>query len=254
MMSRRDDINILYKPSKILKKTCTGLFLADIFISLATVYVPVDAISYLTLALVVIAFLYMALSVIDDGILWFRAENARRKNSIQTAYNTKLDSYETSGYYNNNIDDPELSYAINQFESAFFTKMISEKMLLAVMVKMLASVTILIISCRMIHNNDVFLIVAQAALSAVVIEDAIRHIIFTQRIRTLYEEAYHEFITIGISRNAQIVWLRYFCVEYESIKAYYRIRLNELLFQKMNPRLSEEWITMLEQIKISKIE
>ena len=253
-MSRRDDINILYQPSKVLKNVCTGLFIADIVVSLIAVYAADSVVSYLTTALVVLAFLYMALSVIDDGVYWFRAESARRKNSIQTAYSIRLDKYETSGYYNNDIDDPELSYATNQFESAFFTKEISEKMLIDAVVKMVVAVTILIISCRLIANNDVFLIVAQAALSAFVLEDSIRHIIFTQRIKTLYNEAYHEFITVGISKPAQRVWLRYFCVEYESIKAHYRIRLSESLFKKMNSRLSEEWNTLSEQITITKVE
>lgn len=248
-MSRRDDINILYRPSKTLEKVCTGLFCADIVVSLIAVYAE-NVISYLTIALVVIAFLYMALSLIDDGVLWFRAESARRKNSFQTAFNVRLGKYETQGYYNNDVKNPELSYATNQFESIFFTKEISERMLLGAVVKLLLALAILIVSCRLIPNDDILLIVAQTAFSAVVIEDAIRLIIFTQRIKTLYAEAYHEFITVGIKDRSQIVWLKFFCVEYESIKAHYRIRLSESLFNKLNPKLSEEWKSLLGQIKI----
>ena len=76
-------------------------------------------------------------------------------------------------------------------------------------------------------------------------------IIFTQRIKTLYEEGYHELITVGISTTAQRVWLKFFCVEYESIKAHYRIRLSESLFNKLNPQLSETWEKLSSQIKIS---
>ena len=108
-------------------------------------------------------------------------------------------------------------------------------MLLGAVVKLLLALAILIVSCRLIPNDDILLIVAQTAFSAVVIEDAIRLIIFTQRIKTLYAEAYHEFITVGIKDGAQVVWLKFFCVEYESIKAHYRIRLSEPLFNKLNP-------------------
>ena len=110
---------------------------------------------------------------------------------------------------------------------------------------------ILIISCRFIANDDILLVIAQTVFSAVVIEDAIRLIIFTQRIKTLYEEGYHELITVGISTTAQRVWLKFFCVEYESIKAHYRIRLSESLFNKLNPQLSETWEKLSSQIKIS---
>lgn len=250
-MSRRDDINKLYQPSKTLEKVCTSLFVADIAISLIAICVGDDVISYLTIALVIIAFLYMALSVIDDGIIWFQAENVRRKNSIQVAFNVRLDKYETQEYYNNNVAEPDISYATNLFESAFFTKEISRKMLFGAVVKSLVAVMVLIITCRFVANDDVLLIVAQTTFSAAVIEDAIRLIIFTQRIKALFEEAYHELITVGISMASQRVWLKYFCIEYESIKAHYRIRLSESIFHKLNPQLSEEWNILSEQIKIS---
>ena len=93
-MSRRDDINILYRPSKILGKACVFLFCTNIVVSLIAVYVSGNVVSYITTALVVIAFLYMVLSIIDDGIFWYRAESARRKNSVQAAYRIRLDKYE----------------------------------------------------------------------------------------------------------------------------------------------------------------
>lgn len=250
-MSRRDDINKLYQPSKALEKVCYALFTADIAISLIAACVGGSVISYLTVALVIIAFLYMAISIIDDGIMWFQAESARRKNSIQVAYDVRLDEYETEKYYNNNVGDPDISYATNLFESAFFTKEISEKMLLGAVAKLIIAVVVLIISCRFIANDDILLVIAQTVFSAVVIEDAIRLIIFTQRIKTLYEEGYHELITVGISTTAQRVWLKFFCVEYESIKAHYHIRLSESLFNKLNPQLSETWEKLSSQIKIS---
>ena len=250
-MSRRDDINKLYQPSKTLEKVCYALFTADIAISLIAACVGGSVISYLTVALVIIAFLYMAISIIDDGIMWFQAESARRKNSIQVAYDVRLDEYETEKYYNNNVGDPDISYATNLFESAFFTKEISRKMLIGAVAKLLIAVVVLIITCRFITNDDVLLVIAQTVFSAVVIEDAIRLIIFTQRVKTLYEEAYHELITVGISTTAQRVWLKYFCVEYESIKAHYHIRLSESLFNKLNPQLSETWEKLSSQIKVS---
>ena len=250
-MNRRDDINKLYQPSKILEGVCFWLFAADIIVSLITVCVSGDVISYLAIALVIIAFLYMAVSIIDDGIMWFQAESARRKNSIQVAYDVRLDEYETEKYYNNDISDSDISYATNLFESAFFTKAISEKMVLGAIAKLIVAIVVLIISCRFIVNDDLLLVIAQTAFSAEVIEDAIRLFIFTQRIKALYEEAYHEFITVGIQTKDQRVWLKYFCVEYESIKAHYRIRLSESIFTKMNLQLSEKWNILSEQIKIS---
>ena len=249
-MSRRDDVNKLYRPSKNLGKACFGLFCADIIMSLVALAITSGS-KYITAALVVIAFLYMALTVLDDGVLWYTAENARRKNSIQEAFHVTLTRFETDGYYNNSISEPDLAYAVNAFESCFFTKELSERMLWKAYVKILASIAVVFIACVVINDDNVLLIIAQTAFSASVIEDAISLILFVQRIRELYDCAYHELITVGISKIEQKVWLRYFCVEYESVKAHYKIRLDEKLFQKHNGTLSEEWDKIQEEIKIS---
>ena len=124
-------------------------------------------------------------------------------------------------------------------------------MLLGAVVKIVVAVVVLIISCRLIANDDVLLVVAQTVFSTVVIEDSIRLLLFAQRIKSLYDEAYHEFITVGVSKESQLVWLKYFCIEYESLKAHYRVRLSESIFGKENFRLSEEWKALSKQINIS---
>lgn len=249
-MSKRDDINELYQPSKKLGLICTLLFWMDIVLSIVSVFADSQASSVITVLLIVVAFLYMTVSVFDDGVLWFRAESARRKNSIQSAFDVRLDEYETEGYYNNGFDDPELAYAVNTLESVFFTNKIVTKMLPGAIIKLLFAVVALITSIRLISNDALLLIVAQAAFSTIVAEYAIRMIIFALRIKSLYDKAYLEFVTFGISNYSQIVWLRYFCIEYESIKAHYRVQLSESLFEKMNPDLSEEWSALYEQIQV----
>lgn len=250
-MSKRDDINKLYKPSELLEKVCKVLFCCDIGISLIAAILKDPFSFYLTVALIVIAFLYMVLSVLDDGVLWYKAESARRKNIIQDAFQVRLDEHVTEGYYNNSIRDPELSYIVNTFESAFFTKVLSEHMLWKSYAKIIISIAIVFVSCRLITDNVILLIVAQSAFSAFAIRDSVRLILFVQRIRELYDSAYHELITVGISKYEQRVWLKYFCIEYESIKAHYKIRLNRALFNKMNDSLSEDWEGLLQQIKIA---
>lgn len=249
-MSRRDDVSELYRPSKSLERACIILFCVNVLISVVSIYVP-NAISIITIILVIISFFYMALSLIDDGVLWFRAESARRKNSLQVAYSVRLDKYETDGYYNNKINDPELSYAANQFESIFYTKTISEKMMVLALGKILVVLLILFVSCRLISNNHILLIISQTAFSSVVIEESVRCIVFALRIRKLYDEAYHEFVTVGITGVPQRVWVKYFCIEYECIKAHYRVRLDSSLFNKLNTRLAGEWEDLSAQIKTS---
>lgn len=253
-MSRKDDINKLYQPSKKMDKVRARLFCSDIVLSLLATVSTGPFKRILTIILVVIAFVYMALSIIDDGVLWYTAESARRKNNIQEAFHVRLDKYDTEGYYNNSIEEPDLSYAVNTFESAFFSKEISERMQWKAYVKIIISVIVIFVSCRLIIDDEILLIIAQTVFSAFVIENSISLLLFSQRIKKLYDAAYHELITVGISKYEQRVWLRYFCVEYESVKAHYKIRLDESLFQTLNKPLSEEWNSIEKQIKIIKDE
>lgn len=248
-MSKRDDINELYRPSKNLEQVCLVLYIADVVLSVLLVVLSNSCHSILTILLVIIAFLYMMLSVIDDGILWYRAERARRKNGIQEAYSISLSEYSTEGYYNNDINDPELSYAANLFESCFFTREISKKMLFPSVIKSLLSFIVLMVACRFVSNDDIFLIIAQTVFSATLVEETIRLIIYVYRISALYDDVYREFVTIGITKKDQRTWLRWFCVEYESIKAHYRIRLDEFIFKKYNSILSNKWDNISSQIK-----
>ena len=81
-------------------------------------------------------------------------------------------------------------------------------MLSGAVAKLIIAIVILIVTCRFVAKDDILLVIAQTVFSAVVIEDAIRLIIFTQRIKALYSEAYHEFITVGISTASIKNYLR----------------------------------------------
>lgn len=248
-MSKRDDINELYKPSKVIARVCQILFWANVSISVIMIFTSQIVSNYLTILLIIIAFVYMLFSIFDDGILWFRAESERRKNAIQNAFEVTLSDYETEGYYNNTINDSELAYAANLFESSYFTKEISKQMIAKSSIKSIIAIIVLLVTCRFIANNELLLVISQTAFSAVIVEETIRLIIFVYRIKTLYDDVYREFITNGICKITQRVWLRWFCVEYESIKAHYRIRLDESIYNKMNPGLSERWEKISNQIK-----
>ncbi len=248
-MSKRDDISKLYKTSNVFEKICSFLFYLNIVVSIINLFICKEVNSYCTILLIIIALLYMLLSVINDSFFWYSAENERRKNPIQKAFGIVLSEYDTEGYYNNNLKDPELSYAVNLFESLFYTKEISNRMIAKSCVKSFLAIVVLIISCRFTINDELLLIISQTAFSTVLIEETFRLFVFTYRIRELFESFYREFVTTGITHKSQRVLLRSYCLEYECIKAHYKIRINESLYNKLNSELSEKWTHILNQIK-----
>ena len=250
-MARKDDVYNLYKPSIVLDNICLACFALDCI--LTGILVFYDSYSqYITPILIILAILYTILSLYDDGVVWYKAESARRTNSIQNAYGTQLSGLETNEYYNNNEDNPDVKYALNVFESNYFTKNISEKMLLPAYIKAIVGILVLVVSCRVIKNDSLLLVIAQSVFSSYVVEEVVMLQIYTVRMSSLFEQAYREFITVGISYRDQIIELKRYCLEYESVKAHYKIRINERLFKQMNADLSQKWKGLLNQVKVKK--
>ena len=184
---------------------------------------------------------FVVISLADDGLFWYNAERERRKNNIQNALGVRFSDLETDGYYNNSISPSMIKYALNTFESNFFSKFIASKMLIKSAVKTLIAIILLISVGWVIGNGSILLIASQAVFSAYIFEDTVLLAIYTERLNKLYDMAYSEFITIGVSRKQQVAFLLYYCIEYESIKAHYKVRLDSKVFAKYNRELSDKW-------------
>lgn len=249
-MSRRDDINELYLPSQRLEQICKLIFWLNIILSIVSLFLTgflFDVSSTLQIAL---AIAFVAISLIDDGLCWYNAECERRKNNIQTAFGIRFSEMETDGYYNNTFSPSIIKYAVNTFESNFFSKFIASKMLFKSAIKSLFSIIALISVGWIIVNGSILLIITQAIFSAYIIEDSVLLAIYTIRMNKLYDAIYSMFVTSGIYRKQQIPILLLYCVEYECIKAHYKVRLDSKIFTKYNNTLSEKWNAIESKINV----
>ena len=66
----------------------------------------------------------------------------------------------------------------------------------------------------------------------------------------LYDEAYSTLVTIGVKDEKQMVWLLAYAVEYEAIKAHYKVRLDSTIFNTYNNELSQKWDAIQQKIVI----
>lgn len=239
-MSRQDDVMVLYKPSEILGKMEKGLFGIDIVAAL-TALVSNETISSIAIVVqIVVALLYFVSNTIDDGCFWYEAEKQRRKNGIQDGFGTRLSEYNTEAYYNNDLPHSLEKYGMNILESNYFSKMIAGKMLFKVGVHVLGAVVALFIACRFVSDGNVLLLIAQTTFSSYVLVDFVMLLLYKIRLEALYSEAYNVFI-LGSRTHINQAWIISYVVEYEAIKAHYKIRLDQKIFNKMNGELSAKW-------------
>lgn len=246
---RNDGVSKLYKFSQQMVKLNKGLFVLNfvcVVLScfLSEVYLPIT-----TILQIVFSLAFVVVEILDDGIFWFCAESARRANCIENAFHVDLSEYKTEGYYNNDLSPSFAKYTLNIFESHYFTANISKKMLPKKIVEVIVALLIFVVSCLCIPS-EITAIVAEAIFSSFVMIDAVAMIIYEIRIRQLYKNAYTQFVSVGITKYEQLVWVLSYVVEYESIKAHYKIRLDEKIFNRLNPMLSKEWDELKKKIII----
>ena len=243
-MSRRDDVNKLYNIPNILNGIETLLFIIDIIAAVVALSGKLDVVSIAITIQIISALFYFIFSVIDDGLFWYEAERARRKNSIEKGFGVRLSELETEEYYNNQNKESIEKYALNALESNLFTKDIAGKMMLPSCIKSGIAIAALVIACRFVTDSELLLIIAQTAFSSYILLDTVMLVIYKCRMDSLFKEGYALLITPGIKGKSKNATLLVYAVEYEAIKAYYKIRLSKKIFNKNNTRLSEEWENM----------
>ena len=89
-MSRRDEVNGLYKQSQALNSICHVLFWVNVGLSMLALLPLVTMTNAIVSVQILVSALYIILKIIDDGCLWYNAEAARRKNNLQVALDLNL--------------------------------------------------------------------------------------------------------------------------------------------------------------------
>lgn len=247
---RNDGVSKLYKPSQIMDKINKGLFALNIICVVLSCILSDTPLQVTRILQIIFSLSFVIIEILDDGIFWYEAERVRRTNCIQNAFQINLTEYKTTGYYNNDLAPSLSKYATNTFESHFFTTHISHKMLPKKIVEVIVALLVFVVSCLCVAS-EITVIISEAIFSSFVMLDAVGLIIYAIRMKHLYDKAFSQFVSIGITKPEQKIWLLSYVVEYEAIKAHYRIRLDEKIFNQLNPQLSKEWDELQQSIVIS---
>jgi len=82
--------------------------------------------------------------------------------------------------------------------------------------------------------------IAQTAFSSYVLVNFVMLVLYKIRLEALYSEVYNVLILGNQTHSHQALLISY-VVEYEAIKAHYKIRLEQKILNKMNRELSAKW-------------
>ncbi|WP_417301546.1 hypothetical protein [Ellagibacter isourolithinifaciens] len=247
-MSTRDDHSSAYKVATSLGVAETALFTLTIVLNLVATAVSDNVSFYLNIVIAMSAFTYSALYMIDDLHMWYQAESGRRKGAIEDAFHAKLTPKRTKDYYNNNASDSETKYALNLYESCYFTEAILRKMLPGIIAKMaLAAIALaLLMFC---FDPAVVVIFAQGVFSTCVLFGCTGSIVCYSRVKRLSEIFFNVFVTRQYDGDGpDAIVLKSATLEYEAVKAHYKVRLSSRIFNKNNAQLSQKWNDLLQEM------
>lgn len=249
-MARRDDVNDLYEWPNKIENVMKLLFWSNVICSILACIVKNDAIiNILIVVQIILSILYVLLSILDDNFFWYNAEQVRRQAAIENAFGIDITEYKTEGYYNNNIPNNSVKFSVNAFESIMFSKTTAERMMLKEGSMTFIAFIAFICACLVYKDYGVILIISQTAFSAYFMEEFVRLCIYKSKLEKLYDSFYKELITVGVKDEKQRSLLLAYAIEYEAVKAHYKIRLSEKEFLKHNEETSLKWQNISGKIK-----
>lgn len=247
-MAKRDTVgDNFYKPLQQAEKAGDLLFWAVSLLSVAALFVdntayPLAA-SILQIAAIVCVVLFFIQGQVQRLYLFPRAEDKRRQELLSNSFGVSLTHEETVGYYNNDQTHPVKRLAASVMESAFFTREISRKMLMAERSRTIGYIVIYLVGA-LIRSTDLELLAvsAQALFGGEIIARWFR----MEWLRMRSEQAFDNFNRLFTTKpsftksavQSQALEMYTF---YETTKSTAAILLSSKLFHEHNPRLTGEW-------------
>lgn len=247
-MNMKDDVAKLYKPSKWLGNVEIILYFLDIIAAIVSLYSSGKLSSITIWMQIIFALLYFGVNIVDDGVFWYKAECQRRLGMIEDGFKKRLSEYQTEGYYDNDQPPSLLRYGLNTMQSNYYSKEIATKMVFPRVIVAVFATIALIISCRLLQDSPILLIFSQTVFSTYVLVELVMMLIYRGRLEVLYNEAYKIMCVSTNRRSVDEVWLLSYALEYEAIKAYYKVRLNERFYKKNEKNLAKDWETIKQHI------
>ncbi|MGJ0490064.1 hypothetical protein [Methylobacter sp.] len=199
-------------------------------------------VSYLSIVMVVF---YWAIGFISRIYLSPRANDARAKEFISTAFGVELIHHRTDGYYNNDEPEGYKKMALMILENSFFTKEILKKMAIPERIKFGVYFVLWLILFR-ISSFDILSTATTLFFSEEVVSNLFR--IEWQRMKT--EKIFDELINSVRLSDSQSITVPAIdsLVAYETSKSLSGILLSSKIFNENNARLSNEWDRIRESL------
>ncbi|EKT4518077.1 hypothetical protein JE957_002080 [Flavobacterium psychrophilum] len=201
----------------------------------------------LNILLSIIAVIYFVVMLILNH-LFYKAENNRYTDFIDNSLGTKLLERNSTNYFtNHNIEFGIKKLGINCFESSYFSKRISSKMLPKLIFQTLLILILFLLSSFYLSKNN-YATILQLALPISIIAELIKIIYYNNYVSEVFENFKKIFSCVD-QKNIDNQILSN-VLNYEKTLSYFCVNLNSKIHSEMNGELSKYWIEIKERYEI----
>lgn len=180
---------------------------------------------------------YFILDLIQN-FLFQKAESIRRKDFIDNSLATQLSDENSVGYYSNdNVSYGILKMGANCFENSFYTKEITNRMKLPMVIKT-GIVVVLFLTAIFFTSHKILSAISQLALPFTIVQQMVRLFFYNARVAKVFEEFK---IVFSGTKPIPTDLLIYPVLEYEATLGWGGILPNSNIFNKLTPELKRKW-------------
>ncbi|WP_437222739.1 hypothetical protein SH661x_002924 [Planctomicrobium sp. SH661] len=254
---RRDDVSQRYKPAERAATASGIIYLLVVFLSFALPYADdsnYPIIATMHTAFLVLGITYFGLGTVQRLVLIPYAERARCKQFLGNSFESKLSEDQTVAYYNNEFSAGIVRMGANTMENALFSEAVARKMLFCERLKAgVCAITWLALWANRFCSFEILSWITQVVFSAEVLESWLTLEVFRARCAKVYERLYDLFRGgVRIRSNEDKATILDTFAAYESAKASAGTLLSSEIFHKINPKLTEDWERIRNELGMTK--
>ncbi|TBW91158.1 hypothetical protein MOV58_12295 (plasmid) [Staphylococcus hominis] len=252
---RKDTLDSKYKIINNLNMTKEILFCLSLLFSVTAEIIENSIWKYyLIICFILVLIIFFLIDTILTVWLVPKIENMRKTHLLSNSLDISLNDEKTKNYYNNTSPPSIYRLGLNVFENSLFSFEVSKKMLHKERCKVIIflGIFIVLVLIRSTHI-EVILFLVQFLFGTSIINSWLK----LESYKSETEKIYNKCRAIYLSNNEKqkltklnLSKILDVTIEYEALKARTGVMLSTKIFNKINPRVSEEWEEIKKELKL----
>lgn len=253
-MERIDTLNDHFKPVNKANKWSVIFFWTSVVFSFLVFFTDNNQL-YNTVANIIFIMVSITYFIVSNWVGLFllrEAQDKRRDNFLSNALDVKLDDEHTELYYNNTQRKPLVRLGMNGFENTLFTWRVTAEMAKSERTKVIFYVLLFILITLINGININFIsIIAQTIFTTGLIVNLIKLEILRSNCKQLFHDFRQVFLTNGANYSPELAAILLQLVfKYETTVASMGVHTSDTIFNKINPKVTEEWENVKKNLSI----